>query len=215
MDRRYLAATLALTATFAMFSGEFCTRYLSKVPHSPAELKAEIACAKRYVAKQLVAMLEPYAGQRVEEQAPVLADLSIPELPEAPAAPVAAEPPAGAKCPARPLAHKAPQQVIRMRVMTGDAGHAMKDLSVVRAELLSDRAQEWQAVSNQRAIEINMKAIEDSQRVSARAMEKAQREIRKSQIKMNVPATPGTAMHINFVAPSVAVAPEPPAPSVF
>lgn len=214
MERRYLAATVALAATFAIFSGEFCTRYLTKVPHSPAQLKADIACAKHYVAKQLMAKLESYTGQHASEQQPMLAELNIPELPEAPAAPLAAVPPAP-KCPARPLVRKAPQQVIQVRVTAGDAMHNLNDISVVRAELLSERAQELQVLANQRTMEINVKALEHAQKMSARAMEKAQRQIEKSRLNIAVPATPGTAMHFNFVAPTVVVTPEPLTPLVF
>lgn len=215
MERRYLAATLALAATFAIFSGEFCTRYLSNVPHSTAELKAEIACARSYVAKRIMAKLESYVGQRASDQPPMLAELNIPELPEAPAAAEAAMPAAVAKCPAKPLARSAPQPVIQMRVMAGDAGRQLSDLSIVRAELLSERARQWQTMANKRTMEINVKALEQAQKVSVRAMEKAQRQIEKSHLNLAVPATPGTAMHINFVAPTVAVTPEPPTPSVF
>lgn len=218
MERRYLAATLALAATFALFSGEFCTRYLSKVPHSTSQLKADIACAKHYVAKQLMAKLEPYVGRRDAEAPPMLAELALPELPQAPAAPAAPVSREGAKCPLQSLSHQAARQVIQMRVMNGDAMHNLDDLSVVRAELLSDRAQEWQALANQRTIDVNMKAMEQAQRISVRAMVKAQREIAKSRLKVSVPATPGTPIHINFVAPaSVAApaAPEAPTASIF
>ena len=215
MERRYLAATLALAATFAMFSGEFCTRYLSKVPHSTAALKADIACARSYLARQLMAKLESYTGQSAAEQPPMLAELTIPELPEAPEAALAAVPPPAAKCPSRSLSRKAPQQVIHMRVMTGDSMHNLHDLSVVRAELLSDRAQQSWTVANQRVLEINMKSLEQAQKVSVRAMEEAQRQIEKSRISIAVPAIPATAMHINFVAPSVALTPPPATPSVY
>ncbi len=159
MERRYLAATLALAATFAIFSGEFCTRYLSKVPHSPAEVKADIACAKQYVAKQLLAKLESYTGQRTAEQQPMLAELNAPELPTAPSA-IAPVVPLGAKCSAKPLVPKAPQQVLHTRVMSGTGGHGLIDSSIVRAELLSQRGQEWQLLANQRMVEMNMKALE-------------------------------------------------------
>jgi|SRR5271157_239903 len=210
MERRYLAATLALAATFAIFSGEFCTRYLSKVPHSTAQLKADIACAKHYVAKQLMSKLEPYVGRRDAETQPMLAELTVPELPPAPAAPVAPVPQLGAKCPLQSLSDKTPQPIIQMRVMNDDAMKSLNDLSVVRAELLSDRVQEWQAMVDQRTVAINMKSLEQAQRISARTMEKAQREIAKSRVKINVPATPGGPIHINFVWPNGFAAPATP-----
>lgn len=214
MERRYLAATLALAATFAMFSGEFCTRYISKVPHSTAELKADIACARSYVAKRIMAKLESYTGQRTAAEPPTLAELNAPDLPSAPPA-IAPVVPLGAKCTAKPLVLRAPQQVLRMRVMPGDGGRSLIDSSVVRAELLSQRGEEWQLLANQRMIEMNMKALERAQKVSARAMQQAQRQIEKSHINIVIPPTITKAIHINFVAPSAVATPEPPTPGVY
>ncbi len=215
MERRYLAATLALAATFAIFSGEFCTRYLSKVPHSTAQLKAEIACAKQYVAKQLLAKLESYTGQRAAEQQPMLAELNVPEVPEALAEPVAVVPPVAPTCPAKPLVRKAPQHVIQMRVIADDSGHTLIDRSIVRAELLSQRGQAWQLLANQRMIERNVKALAHAQKISARAMEEAQRQIEKSHLNIVIPPTTSKAIHINFVAPSAVAPAEPSTPAVY
>ncbi len=215
MERRYLAATLALAATFAIFSGEFCTRYLAKVPHSSAEVRADIACAKQYVAKQVLVKLESYIGQRTAEQQPMLAEMDAPELPGAIAKPVAAAPPALPTCPAKPLLRKAPQQVIQMRVMAGDGGHGLVDHSIVRAELLSQRGQEWQLLANQRMIEMNMKAMERAQKISAQAMRQAQRQMEKSSINIVIPPMTSKAIHINFVTPSAVATPEPPTPAVY
>jgi hypothetical protein len=228
MERRYLAATLALAATFAVFSGEFCTRYLDKVPHSRAELKADLAFAKHYVAKELMAKLESYVGQDDSTAAPepMLADLTAPELLSGPETAIAPERP---KCPAAVRGRKAPQAVIELRAIGGDKGRGWSDLSVVRAELLSERAQEWQKMANQHAIEINVRALEQAQsdsakafeqalRDSARAQEQARRDMEKSRVKVSVPVTTGTAMHINFVVPTVnvsPVAPEPPTLSIY
>ena len=213
MERRYLAATLALAATFAVFSGEFCTRYLGKVPHSRAQLKADIACAKQYVAQQLLSKLEPYVGQSDSEPAPMLVEMNVPDLPQAPETPTAAVPPAAPKCPFAARGQKAPQQVIEMRVMAGDAGRRWSDLSVVRAELLSERAQQWQNMVNERTMEINVKALEQAERISARAMAKAQREMEKSRVNMSFPAAPGTPIHINFATPTVVTRPATPEPA--
>ena len=226
MERRYLVATLALAATFAIFSGESYTRYLGKVPHSRAELKADIACAKQAAAKHLVAMLKPYVGRDDSAPAPMLADLSAPELPQTPAAAMAPERP---KCPLAARAQRSPRAVMQMRVMADDAAHAWSDRSVVRAELLSDRAQEWQNMAIQRTMEINVRSLEQAQsnstmalelaqrnsahalvqaqRNTARALEQARRDIEKSHLNVSVPAAAGTAIHINFVTPTVTESP--------
>src|ERR1035438_3378442 len=57
MERRYLVATLALVATFAIFSREFRSGHLANLPCSRAALRADLACAKQYVADQLEAKL--------------------------------------------------------------------------------------------------------------------------------------------------------------
>jgi len=215
MERRYLAATLVLAATFALFSGEFCVRSLAKVPHSKTQLNADIACARSYVAKQLMAKLEPYVGSHASEARPMLAELVVPELPPSPAAPMAPQMSARQKCEAAARAHSAPHPIIEMRVMNDDAMKSLNDLSVVRAELLSDRAQEWQTMVNQNSIAINMKSLEQAQRMSAHAMERAQHELQKSRVRINVPAAPSGPIHINFVAPTITVTPEPLAPSLF
>jgi len=212
MERRYLAATLALAATFAIFSGEFCVRSLAKVPHSQTQLKADIACARSYVAQQLMTKLEPYVGRRESEARPMLAELAVPELLPAPAEPALLP---RQQCEAAARAHRVPQATIEMRVMNDDAMKSLNDISVVRAELLSDRAQEWQAMVNQNTIAVNMRALEHAQRMSAHAMERAQHEMQKSRVRINVPATPAGPIHINFVAPTIAVTPEPLAPSLY
>ena len=105
-----------------------------------------------------------------------------------------------------------------MRVMAGDPVHNLNDLSIVRAELLSDRAQEWQSMANQRTIEIDMKAMEQAQKVSARALAKVQRQLERPRVKIVIPATTGMPMHINFASPAGIAAPampEQPTPSSF
>ncbi|HZD31691.1 MAG TPA: hypothetical protein VE779_08515 [Candidatus Angelobacter sp.] len=225
MERRYLVATLALAATFAMFSGEFCTRNLSKVPHSKAELKADIACARSYVAKQLLAKLEPYVGRSESSPEPRLAELNVPEIPQAPEA-AAAVAPARPSCPAAVRGKRSPQSIIQMRVMASGVGRGLTDPSVMRAELLSERAQELQETAKERAIEINVRAMEVAQRNSQRAMEQAQRnsqhameqarrDIEKSRVKVVVSGTTGSAMHINFVGPTITMSPAaPPTPTL-
>ena len=79
MERRYLAATLALAATFAIFSREFRSGHLAKFPTSRAELQADVGCAKHYVAEQMMAKLQPYLDH-TPEQAQIVAELNLPEL---------------------------------------------------------------------------------------------------------------------------------------
>src|SRR3974390_419100 len=85
MERRDLAATLALAATFAIFSGEFRTRFISKIPHTPAQVKDDVASARLYVAQRVGPRLQPYLDRDAQRQLG-LAQLGVPLLPPAPAA---------------------------------------------------------------------------------------------------------------------------------
>src|SRR5271157_1012621 len=80
MERRYLVATLALVATFSIFSREFNAGRLSKLPSSKAEVLADLHCAKQYVAEQLMAKLEPLVDRTSPEQAQMVAELNLPEV---------------------------------------------------------------------------------------------------------------------------------------
>ena len=80
MDRRYLAATLALAATFAIFSREFRSGHLAKFPTSRAQLQADVACVKDYVAERMMAKLGPYLDRNAPEQAQMVAELNLPDL---------------------------------------------------------------------------------------------------------------------------------------
>ena len=118
-------------------------------------------------------------------------------------------------------AQKAAQQVYRMQVLTNDRAQQLNDLSVVRAEELGLRAQEWGALAAPRRIEVSVKALEHAQQVSARAMGRAQRVMEHSRVKVAYPQ-PGMPIHINFVAPQsgrftidVPAVPEPPTPTIF
>ena len=80
MERRYLAATLALVATFAIFSQAFGSGRLTKMPRSRAEAQADIACVRRTVAERIVAQLQPYVGTRAQEPAQMVAELNLPDM---------------------------------------------------------------------------------------------------------------------------------------
>ena len=80
MERRYLVATLALVATFAVFSHEFRSGHLDNLPCLRAELKSEIACAKHYLADQLMAKLRPFVDRNAPEEPQMLAELNLPTL---------------------------------------------------------------------------------------------------------------------------------------
>lgn len=225
MERRYLVAIVALAATFAFVSHGFETGRIQKLPHSRAQVLATMACAKQYVAQQLVAKLEPYAGHQ-PEQAQMLAELNLPELARidervADAQILVEEQVAKQKCEAAMRARKATQHIYQMQVLTDDRLQQLNNLAVMQAEELSNRAQQWQAVADARGIATSSRAIERAQEASVRAFEHAQRSMERSRAKQAKQHAPGMPIHINFVAPaggftvSVPAPPDAPSPTIY
>lgn len=228
MERRYLVATVALALTFGLVSHGLRSGYLSRVPHSRAQLAADVACARQYVAEMVVSKLEPYIDRQPVEEAQMVAELNLPELVQAQreaadADALLAQQIARQKCEAAERARRIPQQIYEMRVLSGVPAikinvPAVKidDLAIVRAEELSARAQQWQTLMNERTLNIQLKSLENAQKISARAMERAQRAVERSRCKMNVPSASGVPIHINFTGPTpmIVIPAAPAAPEV-
>lgn len=204
MERRYLAATLALAATFAIFSREFRSGHLAKFPTSRAELQADVDCAKHYVAEQMMAKLQPYLDH-TPEQAQIVAELNLPELARAEqkvvdAQVLATEQSAHQKCEVtlraqRDVMHaqKASERALEIEIRNVERAQKIQELAVVRAQELTERAAE-------RAQKINVAAVIRAQEAAARSMQKAQCSMEKSRSQM---VHAGTPIHINFQVPAV------------
>ena len=204
MERRYLAATLALAATFAIFSREFRSGHLAKIPTSRAELQADVDCAKHYVAEQMMAKLQPYLDH-TPEQAQIVAELNLPELARAEqkvvgAQVLATEQSAHQKCEVtlraqRDVMHaqKASERALEIEIRNVERAQKIQELAVVRAQELTERAAE-------RAQKINVAAVIRAQEAAARSIEKAQCSMEKSRSQM---VHAGTPIHINFQVPAV------------
>jgi hypothetical protein len=228
MERRYLVATVALVATFAVFSQAFGSGRLTKLPRSRAEARADIACVRRTVAEKLMAALEPYVDGRAPEQAQMVAELNLPELARveeqsSDAQQMVQDQVERQKCQAAARAQKTAQRVYQMHILSDDRAQKINDMAVIRAEELSSRAQEWRQLADTRQYEVYFKSMEHAQKVSAHAMEQAQRAIEHSRMnmKMEMPHQPGMPIHINFVTPvkmdftvSVPAMPATPTPTI-
>jgi len=202
MERRYLAATLALAATFAIFSREFRAGHLTKFPTSRAELQADVACAKHYVAAQVMAKLQPYLDRGTPEQAQMLAELNVPGIVRAEekivdAQQLATQELARQKCEATMRAQreamraqKANQRAVEIQIRTAERVQKLQELVNIRAQEMSARAAE-------RTARINVAAIVRAQETAARAMAKAPCSMQRSQM-----VHAGTPIHINFQAPA-------------
>jgi hypothetical protein len=228
MERRYLAATLALVATFAIFSREFRSGPLAKLPRTRAELQADVACAKHYVAEQLMAKLQPFVDRAAPEQAQMVAELNLPEIVrvqqrDAQAQAVLAQQAAQHQCAAAMRAQRtalraqeaAQQRAFEIRIRAAEQGQRISDLAVVRAQELSERAME-------RAQRVDLRATLRAQELAERPIERTQCALEKSRSKMQRSQLQGMPIHINFLAPSapnititVPVAPQPPTPASF
>ena len=204
MERRYLAATLALAATFAIFSREFRSGHLAKFPTSRAELQADVDCAKHYVAEQMMAKLQPYLDH-TPEQAQIVAELNLPELARAEqkvvdAQVLATEQSAHQKCEVtlraqRDVMHAqtASERALEIEIRNVERAQKIQELAVVRAQELTERAAE-------RAQKINVAAVIRAQEAAARSIEKARCSMEKSRSQM---VHAGTPIHINFQVPAV------------
>lgn len=208
MDRRYLAATLALAATFAIFSREFRSGHLAKFPTSRGQLQADVACVKHYVAEQVMPKLEPYLDRGTPEQAQMVAELNLPELVRveqkvADAQVLATEQAAHQKCEVTlraqreaVRAQKATERALEIQIRNVEQAQRIQQLAVVRAQELTERAAE-------RAQKINVTAVIRAQEAATRAMEKSQCAMEKSRSQMIHSQTMGTPIHINFQVPAV------------
>jgi hypothetical protein len=208
MERRYLAATLALAVTFAVFSHGFNGGCLAKLTRSRAKVLAELAYAKQYLAQQLVTKLEPYTGTHTAEQAQIVAELNLPELArveqQIEAAPVLVQQEITKKnCQAALRAQKVAQHVYHMRILAQNDPQVLSDLAVIRGEDLTARANEWRAMADADRFQFNfnIEDLERAQKISARAVEQARRAMERSRPKLEAPHAPGMPMHINFVTP--------------
>jgi hypothetical protein len=220
MERRYLVATLALAATFAVFSQGLNSGYLAKVPRSRAELMADVTCAKHYVAEQLVARLEPLLDRTTPEQAQMVAELNLPEVVRMERSDaqsqvmLAQRHVAEQKCAAamriQRQAMRLQARAMAIRIHNAEQAQRIQELAVVRAEQLSERAQQ-----------INL-TVARAQELSSKSMARAQCALDQPRAKLNRWQTQGTPIHISFQVPAtpkinmvLPAVPQPPAPASF
>jgi len=199
MERRYLVATLALVATFAIFSQEFRVGYLAKLPLTRAELRADLVCAKQYVADHLVAKVRPFVDRGIPEEQQMVAELNLPVLVRAnekvtETQALVAEQVAEKNCEA---AQRAQEKAMRVQ----EAQIRAQERSLQAAERAQERAAEMAARAQEREQELSARATERAVEVSARAQQRAQKAMEKSKWKFVLPATPNppsTPIPIDF-----------------
>ncbi len=211
MERRYLVATLALVATFAIFSREFRAEYLAKLPRTGAELRADLACAKHYVADQLVAKVRPFVDRGIPEEQQMVAELNLPVLVRAnekvaESQALVAEQVAERNCEAvqreQDRALRAQETALRAQEHNLRAAERAQERAAEMSAKAQEHAAEMSARAQERAQELSARASERAVEVSARAMERAQKAMEKSHkwkfVFPNPPAAPSTPIPIDF-----------------
>ena len=182
MERRSLIATLALVATFAIFSRGLQSGHLAKPACPLSKLKAEIACAKHYLADQLVAKVHPFVARANPEEQQMVAELNLPVLTAAneqfaEVQAQIAQQMAEKQCDA---ATRAQEQALRAQ----EIGLREQERGLRAAERAQERAAEISARVQERAQEMNEHATMRAQEITVRAMARAQRAMEKSQWKV-------------------------------
>ena len=197
MERRYLVATLALVATFSIFSREFRSGHLANLPTTRAELMSELKCARKYVTDQIVANAAPFMHRDVPDAAQIVAQMDLPELAgmqeqiEAQVSHNVAQ--NVAQNIAKNIAEKqcdAAQRVEEQALRAQESGIRAQEIGLRAAERAQERAAEMNARMSERAAEINIRA----QEIAARATERAQRAVWNSRGRMLPPNPPSTAI---------------------
>ena len=214
MERRYLIATLALVATFAIFSREFRAGHLANLPCTRAELKAEIACAKRYLADQFVARIRPFVDRGVPEEQQIVAELNLPVLAAAnqkiaetqvQLAQLTVE----KNCEA---AMRAQESALRAQ----EAGFRAQQRSLRGVQRAQERAEEINVRVQERMQEVNTRMAVRAQEITVHAVERAQRNLERAHPKMAYPVAMPIHVKVEMASPNfafpVTVAPEPPSP---
>ena len=214
MERRYLIATLALVATFAIFSREFRAGHLANLPCTRAELRAEIACAKHYLADQFHSKVHSFVARAIPKEQQMVAELNLPVLAAAnekiaetqvQLAQLTVE----KNCEA---AMRAQERALRAQ----EAGFRAQERSLRGVQRAQERAEEINVRVQERMQEVNARMAVRAQEITVHAVEHAQRNMERAHPKMAYPAAMPIHVKVEMASPNfafpVTVAPEPPSP---
>ncbi len=146
MERRYLAATVVMAATFALFSHAFGSGLLNKVHDPRATLVSEMHCAAQSLRARLLEKVNHSLGANAEE-AQLRVELNLPAsalaaAPAVPAAPAVAPATPVAPVKASPRVAACPTQRLVSNVrFTQDFNSKMQaKMMALQSELLAKQA---------------------------------------------------------------------------
>jgi hypothetical protein len=214
MERRSLIATLALVATFAIFSRGLQSGHLANPACPLSKLKAEIACAKHYLADQLVAKFRPFVDRAIPEEPQMVAELNLPVLASAnekiaEAQVQLAQLTVEKNCEA---AIRAQEHAMRAQ----EAGFRAQERSLRGVQRAQERAEVINVRVQERMQEVNARMAVRAQEITVHAVERAQRNMERSHSKMAYPVAMPIHVKVEMASPNfafpVTVAPEPPSP---
>jgi len=196
MERRYLAATIAMAATFALFSHAFGSGLLTKVHDPQATLISEVRCAAQSLRTSLLERVDRSLGAGSAEEAQLRVELNlgssvltaVPAVPAPPAAPVApvtakAEPPHAMACPS--------QRLVAMR-LPRDYESAQAHAVVLQAKALAlqERMQAKvlaeQAKAQSRALAAQARMMAVQARLTSREMQREVTRAALAQARANI-----------------------------
>jgi len=207
MERRSLIATMALVATFAIFSRGLQSGLMANPACPLSKLKAEIACARHYLADQLVARFRPFVDRGVPDEPQMVAELNLPVL--------AAANKKIAETQVQ-LAQLTAEKSCEAAMRAQERAFRAQERSMRAAEHAQERANEINVRVQERMQEVNARIAVRAQEITVHAMERAQRNMEKSHAKMAYPVAMPIHVRVEMASPSfafpVTVASEPPSP---
>jgi hypothetical protein len=181
MERRYLGATIAMAAIFALFSHGFSSGLFAKLHQPPTTLVSEAQCAVQTLRTRLLEKVNRSLGNESAEEAQLRVELNIPApiLAAPPVPPVAPQIPAvtskQVQAPAAPpaVACRAPRLYANVKlpknfnqIVQANVERAVRVQQIVVQTKLQSR--EFQRTMAQQSRELQ-RAMEHAQREMARA----------------------------------------------
>ncbi len=162
MERRYLAATIAMAATFAIFSHAFNSGLMAKLQAGHTTLVSEMRCAAQSLRSQLLDKVNHSLGSGTAEEAQLRVEMNIP-------APVAPVPPVAPVLPAAVVV-KAPavQAVVCPARVMSEARWAQDFNSKMQAKMMA-----LQAKLLAKQAKLQAKLVAQQARLNSRAMQRA------------------------------------------
>jgi hypothetical protein len=150
MERRYLAATIAMAATFALFSHAFESGLLNRVHDSRTTLISEMHCAAQSLRARLLDKVNRSLGAGTAEEAQLRVELNlgapfaaaVPAVPAAPALPAIAASPKTipAKAPVAPVAACPTQRLVSEIQLPRDFERAQAKAMAMQSRALATQA---------------------------------------------------------------------------